>query len=219
MSLKDTQSDWQNLIGFICLARLLRWISFIVADSKGSAHQRGAQHRQMSFFLYNELEVGPLVGKLKPNRYGAFTETDKSILITIKRQFTNYFKSRRKKWTAAQKLNLLHLNCECRCLWDLLSIKMAPHLFVALHSYFPDTKDYTVCVKDQLWLRSGSCLTRSMASRLRGETENILCMHGSCSDDMHLTLKLICINCICVLPSPLIYREEYIVKWLTDVSF
>lgn len=70
MSLKDTQSEWQNLIGFICLARLLRWISFIVADSKGSAHQRGVGSSDKCLFFNNEREAGPLVEMLKPTDIG-----------------------------------------------------------------------------------------------------------------------------------------------------
>ena len=52
-----TLSEWQNLIGFICLARLLRWISFIAADSRGSAQQKGVQTIQISFFIMKKILI------------------------------------------------------------------------------------------------------------------------------------------------------------------
>ncbi len=103
--------------------------------------------------------------------------------------------------------NLLHLDCGCRCLWDFLSIKKAPCLFAALHSYFPDTdtKDYTVW-KINLRIRWGF-----LPQKFNGlQAQGISWKHSldsSCSDDMQ-TFKQRCISCVCVLPTQLRYMRR-----------
>lgn len=111
---------------------------------------------QTNVSLFNEREAGPLVIIPKPNRYSAkstFTKTDKSIPITLKGisliRILLFPPNRRKEiWWTAIYLTLEH--CSPCLLMSLLlgflSIKMAPYLFTALYSYFPDTDttDYTV---------------------------------------------------------------------------
>lgn len=118
---------------------------------------------QTNDFLFNEREAGPLVKILMPNSYSAkstFTKTDKSIPITLRGWdwlgFYSLPRSRRANWWTA--IHLTREHCTPRLwmseMWGSLSIKMAPYLFTALYSCFPDT-DTAHDTVWKLWSWSG----------------------------------------------------------------